>query len=48
MIDHTAAQIQQAGSDGKSFIVGLQRRLAVLTAEVIAATTIAEVQAITW
>ena len=46
--NHTAAQIQQAGADGKAWVVTCQTKLATLTAEVAAATTIAAVEAITW
>lgn len=48
MRNHTAAQIQQAGSDGKAMIQAAQVQLATLTAQVQAATTNAAVQAITW
>jgi hypothetical protein len=45
---HTVAQIQQAGSDGKAFIVAAQTKLKGLVAQVSAATSISTVQAITW
>jgi hypothetical protein len=45
---HTAAQIQQAGSDGKAAIVAAQQRLAALAVRVTAATSAAEASAITW
>lgn len=46
--EHTAAQIQQAGSDGKAMVVAAQTKLAGLNAEVAAASTVAAVQAIVW
>jgi hypothetical protein len=45
---HTAAQIQQAGKDGKAAVVAAQARLAVLSAQVAAAETAEAVRAITW
>ena len=48
MRQHPAAQIQQAGSDGKSAVTAAQIKNASLGAEVMAATTIAAVNAITW
>lgn len=48
MAPHTAAQIQQAGSDGKAAVVAAQQHLATLSAEVAAAATTAAVQAIAW
>ena len=45
---HTAAQIQQAGSDGKAWVTTCQVKLATLSAEVLAATTVAAVQAVVW
>lgn len=48
MQEHSAAQIQQAGSDIKAAIVAAQTKLRTLTAEIQAASTIAAVQAITW
>jgi hypothetical protein len=46
--EHTAAQIQQVGQDGKQHIVDNQRKLAALQPQVDAATTVAAVNAITW
>jgi len=43
---HTAAQIQQAGLDGKAWVTTQQETLASLDAQVWAATTVAAVQAI--
>lgn len=48
MAEHTAEQIQQAGSDGKAFIVVAQQKLVGLVPQVLAATTVAAVQAISW
>ena len=48
MAQHTATQIQQAGADGKAWVVTCQEKLVTLTAQVIAATTVAAVQAIVW
>jgi len=48
MAQHTTTQIQQAGSDGKAFIVAAQEHLAVLTAQVNAAADAAAVAAIDW
>lgn len=48
MVNHTAAQIQQVGLDGKTFVVAAQQKLATLTAQVEAATTVAEVQKVVW
>jgi hypothetical protein len=45
---HTAAQIQQVGKDGMSAVLALQDKNAQLAAEVIAATTVAAVQAVVW
>ena len=47
-VDHTAAQIQQVGSDGKAAILGYLTKKASLQAEIEAATTVAAVQAIVW
>lgn len=46
--DHTAAQIQQVGRDGKALVVAAQTRLAGLRAELSAASTVEEINAITW
>ena len=45
---HSAAQIQQAGQDGKANVANSQGKLATLSAQVMAATTVAAVNAITW
>jgi hypothetical protein len=45
---HTAAQIQQAGSDGKAAILTCLTKNQQLAAQIDAATTIPAVQAITW
>lgn len=45
---HTAAQIQQAGTDGKAVIVTAQARLSGLLAQVTAAATEDQVIAVTW
>lgn len=46
--DHTASQIQQAGSDGKAAVAGAQLKLASLSAEVAAAKSQADLDKITW
>jgi hypothetical protein len=46
--NHTAAQIQQVGSDAKAAILALQSQNATLQAQVAAATTVDAVAAITW
>ena len=45
---HTAAQIQQVGSDAKSAIVAALEKNASLAAQVMAAADVAAVQAIVW
>jgi hypothetical protein len=45
---HTVAQILQVGRDGKAAILAKMAQNAGLAAQVIAATTIAAVQAIVW
>lgn len=45
---HTAVQIQQAGSDGKAWVVACQTLLAELNAQVEAATSITEIDNIAW
>lgn len=46
--DHTAAQIQQAGEDGKAFITAQRLALRTLIAQVAAQTSEAAVLAIQW
>jgi hypothetical protein len=46
--EHTAAQIQQAGSDGKAAVLACLTKNQQLAAQIDAATTIPAVQAITW
>jgi hypothetical protein len=46
--DHTAAQIQAAGADGKAHVVECQITLATLSAEVMAATMPNAIAAIVW
>jgi len=48
MRQHTAAQIQRAGSDGKAHVVACQQRLVALNAAVAAATTPEAVAAVVW
>lgn len=48
MREHTASQIQKAGSDGQAAITALRMQNAKLAAEVAAAATVAAVQAIVW
>ena len=45
---HTAAQIQQVGLDGKAWVTAQQITLANLLGQVGAATTVANVPAVTW
>lgn len=45
---HTAAQIQQAGNDGKVWVATCQLKLSGYLASVAAATTVADVQAVVW
>ncbi|UDL95517.1 hypothetical protein LGH83_04650 [Lichenihabitans sp. PAMC28606] len=45
---HTAAQIQQVGTDGKAAVMAAQAKLATLTGQVTAATTIPAVQMVVW
>lgn len=47
-VAHTAAQIQQVGSDGKAAILASLTKKANLQAEIEAATTVSAVQAIVW
>ncbi len=46
--DHTAAQIQAAGADGKAWVVACQTRLDALAQQVAAATDAQALAAITW
>lgn len=46
--EHTAAQIQRAGADGKAAILACLTKNQQLAAQIDAATTIEAVQAITW
>lgn len=48
MRQHTAAQIQKAGSDGQAAITSLRLQNAELAGQVMAATTVSAVQAIVW
>lgn len=45
---HTAAQIQQVGADGKAAILAALEKNATLSAQVMAAASVAEVQAVVW
>lgn len=45
---HTAAQIQQVGQDGMAAVLAAKTKNQQLAAQVLAATTIAAVQAIVW
>lgn len=47
-VTHTAAQIQSVGMTGETTINGYLTKKATLVAQVTAATTVADVQAITW
>lgn len=47
-VPHNAAQIQQAGTDGKAAIVTALQKNSTLAAQVMAATTVSAVQAIVW
>ena len=47
-VDHSAAQIQQVGQDGKTAILAALSKNQTLAAQVMAATTVAQVQAIVW
>jgi len=48
MRDHTAAQIQRAGADGKSVVVAAQRKLARLLEQVAAANIRTDLDGIGW
>lgn len=45
---HMAAQIQQVGLDGKAFVLGCLTKLDTLRAQIGAATTVDQVDAIVW
>jgi len=45
---HTAAEIQQAGADGKTWVAACQTQLAALKTQIAAATTVAGIQAAVW
>lgn len=47
-VEHTATQIQQVGQDGKTAILAALSKNQFLVAQVMAATTVAQVQAIVW
>jgi hypothetical protein len=47
-LPHTAEQIRQVGTDGKAAIIGFLTKNAGLRAQIEAATTVAEVQALNW
>ena len=47
-VNHTAAQIQQAGSDGKTAILAALTQKQTLVNQVMTATTVTEVNAINW
>ena len=48
MRDHTATQIQRAAADGRNAVVSAQRKLAALLAQVSAAASRADLDAIEW
>ena len=48
MVEHTAAQIQQVGIDGKAWITTCQQQKASLDARINAATTVSAVQSVLW
>jgi hypothetical protein len=48
MRPHTAAQIQQAGLDGKTWVTACQNQFDAFSAQVTAATSVEAVQAIVW
>ena len=47
-LPHTAAQIQQVGLDAHASILGFRVKNATLQAQIAAATTVAEVEGVTW
>lgn len=47
-VQHTAAEIQQVGTDGKSAILAALQKNSTLAAQVMAAANVADVQAIVW
>lgn len=48
LVQHTAAQIQQVGRDGKAAILSAITKNETLAKQVMAATTVANVEAIVW
>lgn len=46
--DHTAAQIQQAGTDGKAWVIAQQQKLVTLLSTASGAKTAKAVQAVVW
>lgn len=48
MVEHTAAQTQQVGLEGKAWIVTCQQQKASLDAQINAATTVSAVQSVIW
>jgi hypothetical protein len=46
--DHSAEQIQKAGADGKAAVVSAQTKLARLTDEAEKASTVGEIEQISW
>lgn len=47
-VQHTAAQIQQVGADGKAAILAALQKNATLAQQVMAATTTSELESIVW
>lgn len=48
LLPHTAAQIQQAGSDGKAWVLACQTRFAALAAQIENASSATEASAVAW